>query len=90
MPQFRAVVTGLVQGVYFRATTRDVARDLGLFGFVRNLRDGSVEVIAEGPREKLEELISFLQEGPSPARVASVDVSWDSAVELPNGFEVRN
>jgi acylphosphatase len=88
MPQVRAIVKGHVQGVFFRATTRDVARDLGIYGFVRNLEDRSVEVVAEGSREKLDELIRFLHEGPSAARVTSVDVTSDSTVDVPANFEV--
>jgi acylphosphatase len=70
-------VFGLVQGVFFRATTRDVARKLGLKGTVRNVRDGSVEIIAEGTEEKLNQLISFAKKGPSSARVYDIKVKWE-------------
>lgn len=63
------LVSGRVQGVAFRWTTRDRARALGLVGWVRNLRDGRVEVLAAGPGEALEELYAWLGDGPPMARV---------------------
>jgi acylphosphatase len=77
-------VYGMVQGVFFRASTRDFAQQFDLMGTVRNVRDGSVEIIAEGSEEDLSKLISFAQEGPPSAKVTSVDVSWeDSKDDLP-------
>jgi len=72
-----AIVHGIVQGVFFRYNTNLEARRLGLTGTVRNLPDGSVEVIAEGPRGRLEELLSFLRRGPEAAVVERVDLSWE-------------
>ncbi len=72
-------VIGLVQGVFFRATTRDVARKLGLKGTVRNMRDGSVEIIAEGAEEKLNQLIEFAKQGPSSAKVYDTQIKWEQA-----------
>ena len=66
-------VSGLVQGVCFRARTRDEARRLGVAGWVRNLDDESVEVFAQGPEEDLARLEEFLREGPPAARVESVE-----------------
>ncbi len=71
------IVFGMVQGVFFRATTRDVARKLGLKGTVRNMRDGSVEIIAEGSEERLNRLISFAKQGPSSAKVYDIQVKWE-------------
>lgn len=73
MPARRYWVRGRVQGVFFRATTRDKARALGLDGYVRNLPDGRVEVLASGDAEDLESLERFLREGPQMARVDGVD-----------------
>ncbi len=70
----RAVVRGAVQGVFFRETTLRRAHELGLMGWVRNAEDGSVLVHAEGPEPKLEELVSFLEQGPPGARVEGVEV----------------
>ena len=82
------LVSGRVQGVCFRATTRDRARELGLDGFARNLRDGSVEVLATGSAEALSALESFLWRGPSHARVEKVVVADGSERPLP-GFFIR-
>ncbi len=68
----RCVVRGRVQGVFFRASTREVARRLGLRGGVSNLPDGSVEVIACGEAELLRELQGWLEKGPPLARVESL------------------
>ncbi len=63
-----------MQGVFFRASTADRARELGLTGAARNLPDGRVEVVAEGPTSAVEALIAFLHQGPPSARVAGVEV----------------
>ena len=68
-----AFVSGRVQGVGYRAFTRDVARKLGLKGFVKNLPDGRVEVYAEGDEEKLKELLEKLYQGPFLARVTDIE-----------------
>ena len=73
------VVSGIVQGVFFRASTREVASKLGIRGIVRNLADGSVEIIAEGTEEKLDKLIRFAKNGPPSARVYDIDIKWTVA-----------
>jgi acylphosphatase len=70
----RAAVSGDVQGVGFREAVRDEARRLGVMGWVRNDEDGTVGVHAEGPERAVEELLSYLRDGPPAARVADVDV----------------
>ena len=76
----RATVTGRVQGVNFREFVYRRAISLGLTGYVRNLPDmRSVEVVAEGQRERLELLVEHLREGPRGARVGSVEVQWGEA-----------
>lgn len=70
-------VLGIVQGVYFRYSTKEKADDLGLAGFVRNLPDGSVEAQAEGEEKLVESLIEWCGRGPIGARVDRVDVEWD-------------
>ncbi len=72
----RIRVTGMVQGVAFRASTVDEARRLGLRGFVRNLPDGSVEAEAEGERSAVEALVRWCRRGPRMARVDDVEVEW--------------
>ena len=90
--QLTATVRGYVQGVGFRYFVERKAEDLLIKGLVQNRADGSVYVIAVGERPALEELLAALQQGPSQARVASVDVEWsEEMVEgLPLGFEVRH
>lgn len=85
---YRFVVSGRVQGVYFRQSTADQARALGLRGWVRNLPDGRVEGVAAGPAAALGQLQAWLRHGPSMARVDGLE--WSSAGEQPAaGFEVR-
>lgn len=75
-----ARIEGRVQGVGFRAFTSRHGQRLCLDGSVRNLPDGAVEVIAEGPNERLNELLTCVRCGPSNAVVTSVEASWESAV----------
>lgn len=70
----RAVVRGRVQGVWFRDTTRQRARELGVAGWVRNLEDGTVQVHAEGSAGAVDALVSFLWHGPPHARVHDVEL----------------
>jgi acylphosphatase len=73
----KVTVYGRVQGVFFRASTRQRARDLGLTGYARNLRDReAVEVRAEGEKAQLDRLIKYLEVGPPGARVERVDIDW--------------
>lgn len=74
--RFHAVVSGRVQGVCFRYYTRQTAQRLELGGWVRNRDDGTVQVLAEGERERLEQLLEFLQVGPEGARVERVETDW--------------
>jgi acylphosphatase len=73
-------ISGRVQGVGYRASTHYAARRIGgLTGWVRNLDDGRVEAVVEGPREKIEALIAWCRQGPPAARVSDVDVAWAPA-----------
>ncbi|WP_406656598.1 acylphosphatase [Methanolobus sp. ZRKC2] len=83
------LVSGRVQGVYYRKFTVDNATDIGLVGFARNLPDGRVEVVAEGKRADIEKLIGLLEKGPSYASVEDVDVSWSSASGEFRDFSIR-
>jgi acylphosphatase len=85
----RCVVFGKVQGVWFRAWTRDLAVSLGLRGFVRNRADGSVEAYAEGEAEPLETFRQRLAEGPPLARVERVETQAVDSGEECRGFEIR-
>ena len=86
MPCVRFIVSGRVQGVFFRASTRTEALRLGLNGYARNVADGSVEVLASGDAAALDELQRWLHVGPPAARVASVQrVESDESVS--GGFQ---
>lgn len=82
------VVSGRVQGVFFRAATEDTARRLGLTGWVRNLPDGSVELVACGDESKLKELERWLWQGPPRARVEQVK-SLEAEPQTFSDFSVR-
>jgi acylphosphatase len=84
-----AIVHGRVQGVFFRDFTRRQAWALSLTGYVRNLPDGAVEVVVEGPQDELQQLLEQVKAGPSGAHVEKVDLHWgDSRGEF-DRFEVR-
>jgi acylphosphatase len=76
------IVTGRVQGVFFRLETRRAAERLGVKGWVRNLPDGAVEALLEGDRQAVEALIDWCRQGPPRARVDAVQVE-------PRAFEGR-
>lgn len=87
MAAARFLVSGRVQGVFFRASTREQARRLGLSGSARNLADGRVEVIADGDAAAIEALAGWLRHGPPQARVEAVERSdWQTPVA--GGFVV--
>jgi acylphosphatase len=73
MVSARFLVSGVVQGVFFRASTSQRAHELGVSGFVRNLADGRVEVVASGSEQTLAELQTWLHQGPPSARVEAVE-----------------
>jgi acylphosphatase len=87
--RLHAIVSGAVQGVYFRAATQTRAQQLGLTGWVKNLFDGSVEVTAEGPHSALLQLLEFLREGPPEAMVTEVREEWSAGLGELGYFEVR-
>ncbi len=79
--RLHALISGRVQGVSFRYHTLHVAQSLGVTGWVRNLPDGRVEVLAEGDGQKLQRLEQFLRRGPPAARVTDFYCRWDDAPE---------
>ncbi len=85
----RVYVSGQVQGVFFREATREKAEQLGLAGWVRNLPDGRVEALFEGPSERVREMVRWCEQGPPPASVDNVDVEYNAAQGDLSGFEVR-
>ena len=87
--RLEVTVSGRVQGVWFRAATRDQARRLGLSGWVRNLPGGEVQAVFEGERDALESVLSWCRTGPPLAAVARVEAAWGAAAGEFEGFSVR-
>jgi acylphosphatase len=83
MKKVRVTVSGLVQGVWFRATARDKAKEFGLHGYVRNLASGDVEFVAEGENGKVDELVEWAKKGPPMANVQGIKVD---ALEYDNEY----
>lgn len=84
----RVVVSGRVQGVWYRAWTEQQARALGLDGWVRNRRDGTVEAVLAGEAEVVENMIRSLWEGPPLAQVTAID-RFEHSVPVEPGFSVK-
>ena len=85
----RLRITGLVQGVYYRASAREQAQRLGLTGWVRNTDDGAVLLEAQGAPDRLDALVAWCWQGPPAARVDEVEVSWLEPHEHDAGFVVH-
>jgi acylphosphatase len=85
----RFVITGRVQGVGFRWFAHDAAAREGVHGWVRNLADGSVEVVAEGDRASVDRLEAAVRRGPSSARVERFDAEEIAPAARTAGFEIR-
>lgn len=88
MKRAHVFVSGTVQGVYFRATTRDEAVQRDVAGWVRNLEDGRVEAVFEGEEKAVAEMVAFCHDGPEQAWVEDVSVSWEEAEGI-DGFRIR-
>ena len=73
MPAKFITITGKVQGVFFRATAKEKAVELGIRGWARNTEDGKVEILAEGPNEQLEAFLEWCHEGPRQAIIHTVE-----------------
>ncbi|MCS6914098.1 MAG: acylphosphatase [Myxococcales bacterium] len=87
--QVRLLISGLVQGVCYRASAQRQAQSLGLRGWVRNLRTGQVELVAQGPHDDVEALVAWCRRGPPAARVHRVDIHEEQPETLPPGFTIR-
>ena len=83
------IISGRVQGVWFRASTVKTARSLGLEGWVRNRSDGRVEAVFEGPSDVVRRAVSWCHDGPPAARVEGVAVDWTEATGEFAGFTMR-
>lgn len=81
-------ISGLVQGVFFRAWTRDEAIKRGVDGWVRNLPDGRVEAVFEGEKEDVEKMVQLCWQGPPGAMVSNVEVHWEEP-QGEVGFKIK-
>ena len=82
-------ITGRVQGVFFRAATRDQAIVFGLKGWVRNLRDGRVEAVLKGPSEQVKRMLDWCWQGPPHAYVGDVKIEWETVDPGFDDFSIR-
>ena len=85
----RLSIRGLVQDVFFRATALDQAQRLQIRGWVKNCRDGSVEVVAEGEHDDVQRLIDWCRHGPPGAVVRGVDIKWEEPLAKDRDFTIR-
>ena len=89
MTCLRYLISGRVQGVFYRASAQRQASALGLRGWVRNLADGRVELLACGDSTVLNELEKWLEIGPEYAKVSNIEIISDNTEVLPENFEIR-
>lgn len=82
------IVTGIVQGVFFRVETKRAAERIGVTGWVRNRPEGTVEAVFEGDREKVEAAVDWCRKGPPSGRVEDVRVTWEPFQGEGSGFDI--
>ena len=82
------IITGRVQGVFFRMETKRAAGELGVFGWVKNQLDGTVEALFEGDRDRVEAIVDWCRQGPPNADVTDVAVDWDDYTGEYKGFDI--
>jgi acylphosphatase len=86
----RIVISGIVQGVWYRAYTERTARALGLRGWVRNMPDGRVEAVMEGPKPAIEMAVLECKKGPPSSRVENVEIRWEEPTGEFGSFEITH
>ena len=82
-------IDGRVQGVFYRGFTKELAQKLGLHGWVRNLSDGRVEAVFDGPRNLIDKAIKECHVGPPGSRVTDINVQWETSCSDRKGFSIR-
>jgi acylphosphatase len=87
--RLRVLISGRVQGVFFRASTRSKAEELGLAGWVRNMNDGRVEAVFEGSKATAEEALAWCRQGPPGSLVKKVEASWHEPTGEFTSFTIR-
>ena len=90
MKRINIIVHGLVQGVFFSYNIKKEALNLGLKGYAKNLPDGTVEVVAEGPEDKLKELMEYCKKSPGASQVDKIGITIEKPKKEFESFEVRN
>jgi len=83
------IISGRVQGVFFRVNTKQKAEQLGLFGWVRNTSNGNVEAVFEGEQEQIKEMLKWCHNGPSMAHVENVEIKNQDSTNGFDGFSIR-
>ena len=83
------LISGRVQGVFYRAFTRNIAGSFGLSGWVRNLPDGNVEALIEGDKDDIEQAIQRFRSGPPGAHVDDIEITWEDYQGDIQGFQIR-
>lgn len=81
-------ISGFVQGVGFRQCVKRKAKELNLYGWVKNLPDGRVEILLQGPKEKIEKMVELCQKGPFLSEVENVNVVWEDTDQKYDNFEI--
>ena len=89
MKRLHLKIYGRVQGVYYRSSAQDEARELGLSGWARNMPDGTVEAVVEGEEEMLRDFIRWCKNGPAAAKVEKIDETWEEPTGEFKGFSVK-
>jgi len=89
MKRLHLKIYGRVQGVYFRSSAQDKARELGLSGWAKNMPDGTVEIVAEGEEVQLQEYLEWCKKGPSAARVEKIEETWEETSGQLKGFSIN-
>lgn len=84
----RVIISGRVQGVFFRMNTARAADRFGVFGWVKNRRDGNVEAVFEGDKESVNAILEWCNTGDAPARVTGVDLKWEAYTGEYSRFEI--
>lgn len=90
MQRWTLFISGRVQGVFYRQSTLEKARQLELSGYARNLHDGRVEVVAEGEKNQLQQLLDWCWEGPDNARVDGIELVPDAATQEYENFTIHH
>jgi len=82
------IISGRVQGVFFRVETKRAADGFGVFGWVKNRRDGTVEALFEGDQDRVDAVLEWCKEGPAHAQVSDVKVEWEDYTGEYSGFDI--